>query len=659
MSLGSQEFEYQRRRPTRGNSAYVPLDLDFEHGSDAGGGVDRHVDQIQSVATPNAEDAAPWGLNRHLKHESTNTDAPTLMASEEFIPTLPPTPPSEAPTPPAGPKPLIHDMSKAREIAFLCIISMIQILPQATIATVFPSSQIIGKHFDIANPGILPWTVAAYSLTFGTFILIAGRLGDIFGHKRLVIIGFCWFAFASLLAGVSAYSNFVLFFFARAFQGIGSAIIQPNGLALLGQTYAPGSKKKNMAFALFGAMAPTGAYLGMVFGAVFAELTWWPWMFFAMTFTCLLGAVLSHLILPAAPPTSNMLRPFEEKFWDMDWAGAVTGVSGLVCINIAWNCAPNFGWHTQWVFMLLIIGFIWMIGFFVVEMRLADQPLVPFRHLTSDVAFVLAAIGCGWASFGVWVYYFWQFLLNIRHDSPLTATAQFTPIAPLGFVAAILTGILMHTTKPSWILTWALLAFLLGNVFLAIAPAGQTYWALTFVSLLIMPFGMDMSFPAGTVIMSNAVPREDQGIAGSMISTVVNYSISLGLGFAATAEVYLNNGGRTQADLLRGYRAAWYVSIGVAGLGCLVCLTFLLKEYLRPYREKRAAAQDDTCDLCGCRRRDPWKSSGLLEKEMMTPTPTGAWSRASTMRDTSLMPGVPPVPSIPEQTPRTSVGTAR
>jgi len=113
-----------------------------------------------------------------------------------------------------------------------------------------------------------------------------------------IIIGFGWMALWSIVAGLSAHSNYVLFLFARAFQGMGSALMQPNGLALLGRTYVLGSKKKNMTFALFGAMAPVGGYLGVTFGALLTQLAWWPWMFFVASIVCVFLVLLASFVLP-------------------------------------------------------------------------------------------------------------------------------------------------------------------------------------------------------------------------------------------------------------------------------------------------------------------------------------------------------------------------
>ena len=109
--------------------------------------------------------------------------------------------------------------------------------------TIAPILQKADRSQQITDGAQLSWLVAGYSLTVGSFILISGRLGDMFGHKKLFVIGFAWFSLWSMIAGLAVYSNHVLFIFARVLQGIGPAITLPNGLALLGAAYAPGQRK--------------------------------------------------------------------------------------------------------------------------------------------------------------------------------------------------------------------------------------------------------------------------------------------------------------------------------------------------------------------------------------------------------------------------------
>lgn len=128
----------------------------------------------------------------------------------------------------------------------------------------------------------------------------------------------------------------------------------------------------------------------------------------------------------------------------------------------------------------------------------------------------------------------------------------------------------------------SMLAFLTGTTIIATMPVSQSYWSQAFVATLIIPWGMDMSFPAGTLIMSNAVERKHQGMAASLVNTVVNYSISIGVGIAGTVETHVNNGGQTVEDELRGYRGAMYLGIGLSACGVLASVLFILKMRLRP-----------------------------------------------------------------------------
>ncbi len=153
-------------------------------------------------------------------------------------------------------RPLAETLSLPHEILFVGIICLAQFTTQVGFGQALLILHEIGKSFHLSNPGELSWLVAGYSLTVGTFILVGGRLGDMFGYKRMLLIGYGWFSVWSMIAGLAIYSNHVLFVFARVLQGIGPAILLPNGVALLGASYANGSPRKNMVFALFGACAP-------------------------------------------------------------------------------------------------------------------------------------------------------------------------------------------------------------------------------------------------------------------------------------------------------------------------------------------------------------------------------------------------------------------
>lgn len=351
---------------------------------------------------------------------------------------------------------------------------------------------------------------------------------------------------------------------------------------MLGATYAPGPRKA-MVFAFFGATAPGGSIVGAAFAGLFA-LTWWPWAFFSFSIALAVTALVGYFVIPNPPPTAISREPLAQKLRDLDIFGGLTGMAALILINFAWNQAGVVGWQEAYVYVTLIIGAVLVPVFFYIELHVAPKPLIPFDALSTDVAFVLACVACGWACFGIWVFYIWQFYQELRHASPLLATAWICPVAVSGAGASVVTGILLGRLRPAWVMTIALAMFLTGTILIATAPVGQIYWAQSFVCAIVMPWGMDMSFPAATLILSNAVSKKHQGIAASLVNTVVNYSISIGLGFAGTVESHVNHGGRTPAELLEGYRGAWYMGIGLAGLGLFISIVFVLKGYWKDRR---------------------------------------------------------------------------
>lgn len=439
---------------------------------------------------------------------------------------------------------------------------------------------IIGQNYGINSAEQLSWLIAGYSLTVGTFILFSGRLGDAFGYKKMLLIGYAWFSFWTMISGISVYSSYVLHVFARVLQGIGPAICLPNALAILGAAYPPGHRKA-MVFSVFGATAPGGSIVGMVFAALWS-MVWWPWAFWVLSIALAVIAVAAYFVIP--PPEQKYrlkATSIRDCVLELDIPGAVAGITALVLINLAWNQAPTTGWSNPAVIATLVLGFACLGFFFYIELKLASRPLLPLDAVNGDVAFVLAVVSCGWATFGIWFFYVYQIVQELRGAGPLLTVAYFSPVAVSGAVAAVATGFLLGPAKvsPAVVMTGALAAFLIGVVLIATMPVGQTYWAQLFVCLVIMPFGMDMSFPAATIILSDAVKKQHQGIAASLVNTVVNYSISIGLGFAGTVEVHVNNGGKTPEDVLKGFRGALYMGIGLSVLGLFICGGYLVKTY--------------------------------------------------------------------------------
>ncbi|KAI2634070.1 major facilitator superfamily transporter [Xylaria nigripes] len=468
-------------------------------------------------------------------------------------------------------------LSPARQVVFVFIMCMAQFTTQASFVSVLLLSSIIGDSFGVTNPGRLTWLTAGFSLTVGSFILFSGRLGDLFGYKRLLLIGLAWFAFWSVVVGLSTFSNYTLAVFARVLQGIGPAICLPNALALLGSFYPPGHLKA-MIFACFGAVAPIGAIAGSAVASALA-IVWWPWALWALGIWLVLLTVLAYIIVPDVPRKENAFAEgysLKRLSVELDLPGGLSGVVALVLFNFAWNQAPIAGWASPEVIVPLVVslGLFGLFGW--IEYKVATKPLVPFDAINRDVGFVLATVSCGWAAFAIWISYFFRIPEEIRHMSPIHIVAWAVPLTIVGLLAAMVTGQLLgpFNVRPSIVMTVALCAFTIGVTLIATVPPHQTYWGQTFICTIIIPFGMDMSFPAATLIISNAVKKEHQGTGASLVNTVVNYSISLGVGIAGTVELHVGHG-----DKLASFRGGLYMGIGVAALGFGLCILFLILEH--------------------------------------------------------------------------------
>ncbi|KAJ4168914.1 hypothetical protein NW754_010845 [Fusarium falciforme] len=326
-------------------------------------------------------------------------------------------------------------------------------MTQAGLALSVVPMHIIGDSFGIDNPGQISWFTAAYSLTVGTFILIAGRLGDVFGYKRFFVGGFV---------------------------------------------------------CMFGATAPGGFVLGAVFSSLLSQRVWWPWAYWVMCAACLSLALAGFLIIPSSQHSLNRAASSSSIWMRVDALGSITGVVALVLFNFAWNQGPTVGWTVPYTYITLILGVLLFSLFYFIETK-ASHPLIPFGVLKVDSVFALGCIAAGWSSFGIFVLYIWNFLEILRQQTPLLTSAQFTVVAISGLCAALTTGVLLSRIPASAVMLIAMTCFTVGGILFATLPIKQTYWAQTFVGLIILPWGMDMSFPAGTIILSRAMPKQHQG----------------------------------------------------------------------------------------------------------------------------------------------------
>ncbi|KAK2015088.1 MFS general substrate transporter [Colletotrichum eremochloae] len=437
------------------------------------------------------------------------------------------------------------------------------------------SALVIGEQLGV-TPGQSAWIVASYPLTQGTFVLMGGRVGAIYGHKNAVAIAGVWWVVWTLISGFmkSVISLSVM----RALSGVGGAFIVPNAIALLTITFPPG-RMRNISVGLFGAMAPIGAAGGSVFPGFFVQLLPWKWLFF---FLAILGAVVFTLFILVVPHETERMDPNGR----IDFIGAYLGVGGLILFNFVWNQAPIVGWARPYEYALLIVSILHLAAFAVWESKFAKDPILPFEIWKApSFTWMIVSAFFTFMAVGILVWYISLWNLQVRHYTLFLNGACYATLAVCGAVAAILSAVAIRHLAAQYIMAIGSLATAVSLILVATMPEQQSYWAQMFPALIIVALGPDFLFTASQIIASNSVKRNQQGIAGSFVGTVLSYGLSTGLGFAGTVEAYTNSNGKNP---VQGYRNALYLGIGMAG-----CATAIALAFVRIPKDRREGWDDD------------------------------------------------------------------
>ncbi|PYH94526.1 MFS general substrate transporter, partial [Aspergillus ellipticus CBS 707.79] len=466
---------------------------------------------------------------------------------------------------PISPEPS-HFSSPLQEVLFILVIGLSQLFSVGGIGNTAFSVQHIGGALNASSNAQTSWFLAAYALCSGVFVLVAGRLGDHFGHKSVFIFGWIWMAIWSLISGFA--HSVILFDVARAMTGIGNGALVPNSFALLARAFPPFSTKKNIAFAFLGFCAPSGYIFGGLIGAAFAENVTWRWGYWFWAIGCLVLGLATAVIVPhsvGSPIPGLSLRQF-------DYIGTCTGITGLVLFAFAWNQASVVGWHEPYTYALLIVGILFTIIFVISQSRVSAPVLPNSLWTRKGFAPVVAAMFFGWMSFSIFLYYTTTFILDVHHKLPLSAVAEMVPLVIGGFFATASVGGFIARVPAQYIFGVSMFSFLIGNLLMSFAPYSEVYWALIFPACLLVVGGPDLSFASSGILITNAVLPEEQGAAGSFISTVVQYAIAIGLGIAATVEAHVNQGGR---DVVMGFRGPYWLGIGFAAVGLIIVVVFV------------------------------------------------------------------------------------
>lgn len=467
--------------------------------------------------------------------------------------------------------------STFKEYVFIISCMLANLLNQAGQTQVLSTMNVISDAFN-SDDTKKPWLMASFPLVSGSFILVGGRLGDIYGLRIVLIWGCIIMTIWSLICGFANYSGSDAFFIVcRSFQGLGISLVLPNIMGLVGNIYKVGPLRKNIVISLIGCMAPVGATFGGLWGGliVYEDPTQWPWIFYAYGIASFVNLLMILYTVPKNIPTN--INGFK-----MDWIGSVIGVLGLIIFNFVWNQGSIDGWQKAYVIVLLIISTFLLISFFIYEIKWAEHPLLPPAVTKNrNIITILISLFFGWGSFGIWTFYYYSFNLNLRHFSPLWAGSTHFIFIIFGTLAAFFVAFFMKKIGPSIVFCLSSIGFTCGCIIFSVTPPSQTYWRNSLGMQVVLAMGMDFSFPGSSIILSDELPMEYQGMAGSLVNTIVNYATSLFLGMGTTVEAQINKSG---TNTLGGYRSALYLGIGLGGIGFLFSFSYMVEDLWRNHR---------------------------------------------------------------------------
>jgi len=460
----------------------------------------------------------------------------------------------------------------------VCLAQFMVILDISIVNVALPS---IRNGLGFSTTG-LQWVVNAYTLTFAGFLLLGGRAADLYGRRRIFILGLGLFTFASLAGGLA--QSQAMLVAARALQGLGGAVLAPATLTILTTSFPEGAPRAR-ALGVWSAVAAGGGAAGALLGGILTDLGSWRWILFVNVPIGILAILGARALLAESRG--------EVKHRSLDIAGAVTVTGGLVALVFAIVRTETYRW-TSWQVLVPFCASLLLLGAFVlIEGRIARAPLMPLRILrsrsvTGANVFIMLLMG---GMFAAW-YFQTLYMQNVLGYSPLQAGFAFLPQTIMIAIGAQISSRLLTRVGVRTLLIIGPLFAAAGLAWLTqITPNGSFVGDILGPSLL-ATLGMGISFPASTFAATAGVPRQDAGLASGLINT--NRQIGGSIGLAALATIAAD---RTTA-LLAGSAGAPVPGLAAAltagyarafGVGAVIVATGALTSALILPRARRSA----------------------------------------------------------------------
>lgn len=431
-------------------------------------------------------------------------------------------------------------------------------------------------NFSAANR---QWLITAYVLTFGSFLLLGGRLSDLWGRRNALYVGLAGFAVASALGGVAhSFSTLVI---ARALQGAFGAILAPAALAALTTTFS-NPRERAKAFSIYGALTASGAAIGLLLGGALTQWASWRWCLY-------INVIFAALALVGVALFVTEVK--SERRTRLDVLGTVLGSSGLFFVVYGLGNAVGTGRSNQTTWDRLTIGVVLLIGFSIWQ-RHSKSPLLPLRLILnrtrggSLVALFLTNIGLFGVSLFLSIY-----LQRTLGYSPLRTGMAFLPlVVAIGISTAVASARLLPQVGPRPLVPAGMVLGMLGMVLFTRLTVEANYLGHVLPGLVVTGLGLGLIFAPATASATAAIEPTDAGAASALVNTTQQIGGSVGTALLNTIAVTVTMralhstgpipstavGSVTALATMHGYAVAFWWAASFFGAGAV--LTFVLLE---------------------------------------------------------------------------------
>ncbi|MBP2329392.1 EmrB/QacA subfamily drug resistance transporter [Kibdelosporangium banguiense] len=445
-------------------------------------------------------------------------------------------------------------------LILLCLAQFMLILDVAVVAVAVPSIQ---GEFGVPTADI-QWVSTAYSLAFGGFLVSSGRAADLFGPKRILLVGITVFTIGSALCGFAG--DALMLFIARAIQGFGAALVSPAALTLVTTSFGEG-EGRNKALGIWGAVSSGGAIAGQLLGGVLTDLAGWRSIFLINLPIGLVVAIAVIKIVRRDPPRGEGRT---------DVFGASLLTAGVVLLVAAVSQLAEHG-ASALVLIAGSAGILVLVAFVLYALR-ASNPIIRlsmFRNGNVRYGNLICVLTSGAAT--VSVFFSSLYLQRVLGYSPLQAGMGFAPVTLVILVISSRTGSLVQRFGVRTLLLGSAVLTGVGAVLLSLAPADGNYWAHVLPGLVISGAGAALSFAPAMIVSTTGVADNEQGLASGLLSTSQQIGAALWLAILNTvvASVIASApDGTSREAMTSGFQAGflWLLVVPVLTVLCVLAL---------------------------------------------------------------------------------------